>query len=368
MENKDQQDNSETKTPSETDVSEPVKKTARQPRGRGLSFISKFFITLSFALACLAVGCGYYLYIEQQERKVSVAELKQQLALLQSKQEAQAVTSTDLSRQTSALNGRLNKLRVQQTRLQGSISGIARRGSKHWMAAEADYLVEMAGRKLWLEQDPTTAWNLLKSADAQIAKMADPSLLPLRKALAQDMAQVKSVKRPDISGTVYEIDSVITELDQLPLNQAKPASVSEPDDHGLSDSIKDWHANLDKTWRALIADFVKIRKRQTDLAPLLSPQQSWYLTENIKNKLMQAQLALYRSDDVNFKRSMRLARKWVYEYFDLKSDATQNVLSSIDSISAVSVHPVAIHKFHSLPLLEQLMTFGEINKPEETGL
>ena len=368
MENKDQQDNSEIKTTAKSEVSKPVKKTVRKPQPQGLSFISKFFITLSFALGCLAVGCGYYLYIEQQQRKVNVAELKQQLDLLQSKQDTQAVTSSDLSHKNRTLSDQLNKLQVQQNQLQGNISSIAQRSPKHWMAAEADYLVQMAGRKLWLEQDPITSWNLLKSADAQIAKMGDPSLLPLRKALAQDIAQVKAIKRPDISGTVYEIDSVITQLDKLPLNQAKPSADVEPDAQQLSNSITDWQTNLDKTWRAIISDFVKIRKRETDLAPLLSPQQSWYLTENIKNKLMQAQLALYRNDDVNFKQSMRMARQWVYEYFDLKADATQTVLSSIDNISKVSVHPVAIQKFHSLSLLKQLVTFGEINVPKESGL
>ena len=368
MENKDQQDNSEIKTTPESEVSKSIKKSVRKPQRQGLPFISKFFITLSFALGCLAVGCGYYLYIEQQERKETVAELKQQLALLQSKQDTQAVTSSDLSHQTHSLTDKLNKLQVQQTQLQGNISSIAQRSPKHWMAAEADYLVQMAGRKLWLEQDPTTAWNLLKSADAQIAKMGDPSLLPLRKALAQDIAQVKAIKRPDISGTVYEIDSVITQLDKLPLNQARPVDKPEPESQALSTSVMDWKANLDKTWQALVSDFVKIRKRQTDLAPLLSPQQGWYLTQNIKNKLLQAQLALYRNDDVNFKQSMRLARKWVYEYYDLKAVETQNVLSSIDSITTVSVHPVAIQRFHSLPLLKQLVTFGEINRPKETGL
>ncbi|RYV03049.1 uroporphyrinogen-III methylase [Shewanella sp. OPT22] len=367
MESKDQQDHSEntSTTPSE------VKKTPTKPRSRShtskLSVVGKFFIFLSFSLGCLAIGGGYYLYIEQQKKQENLAELSQQLTVLKNKLDTQSATDSDLSSQTDSLSNDVDKLQVAQSQLQSNISNIAQRSPKHWMAAEADYLVQMAGRKLWLEQDPTTAASLLKSADSQIAKMGDPSLLPLRKALAQDITQVKGIKRPDISGAVYEIDGVIAQLDRLPLNQARPTESTEEQSQELSSSVFDWHANLDKTWKALISDFVKVRKRQTDLAPLLSPEQSWYLVENIKNKLLQAQLALYRNDDVNFKQSMRLARKWVYEYFDLKDDATKAVISSIDNISKLSVQPVAIQKFHSLPLLKQLVTFGELNSPKENN-
>ena len=368
MENKDQQDKSETTSTLSSEMAKPTVKARTKSKSTGMSLISKFFIFIAVCLSCLAIAGGYYLFIEQQKKQETVAILKQKLSQLQQQVDTQSATDSDLSSQTDAIGSTIDKLQVQQAQLQGSIANIAQRSPKHWMAAEADYLVQMAGRKLWLEQDPTTAANLLRSADAQISKMGDPSLLPLRKALAQDIYQVKSIKRPDISGTVYEIDGVIEQLDSLPLNQAKPAESKEPESQELTDSISDWHVNLDKTWRALISDFVKIRKRQTDLAPLLSPEQSWYLTENIKNKLLQAQLSLYRNDDVNFKQSLRLARKWVYEYFDLKDDKTKAVLATIDTVSKLSVQPVAIQKFHSLPLLKQLVTFGEINQPKESGL
>ena len=368
MENKDQQDHSEKTSTIPSEVIESGTEPRKSAVISRLSFVGKFFIFLSFSLGCLAIGGGYYLYLEQQKKQENIAELRQELTTFQRQMDTQSATDSDLLSQTDSLSRDIDKLQVAQSQLKGNVANIAQRSPKHWMAAEADYLVQMAGRKLWLEQDPATAASLLKSADAQIAKMGDPSLLPLRKALAQDIAQVKAIKRPDISGTVYEIDGVIAQLDKLPLNQAKPTQTKEPESQELSNSVFDWHSNLDKTWRALISDFVKIRKRQTDLAPLLSPEQSWYLIENIKNKLLQAQLALYRNDDVNFKQSMRLARKWVYEYFDLKDGSTKTVLNSIDTISKLSVNPVAIQKFNSIPLLKQLVTFGEINLPNEDNL
>lgn len=47
--------------------------------------------------------------------------------------------------------------------------------AKTWLLAQADFLVKLAGRKLWSDQDVTTAAALLKSADASLADMNDPS-------------------------------------------------------------------------------------------------------------------------------------------------------------------------------------------------
>lgn len=45
--------------------------------------------------------------------------------------------------------------------------------AKTWLLAQADFLVKLAGRKLWSDQDVTTAAALLKSADASLADMND---------------------------------------------------------------------------------------------------------------------------------------------------------------------------------------------------
>lgn len=57
--------------------------------------------------------------------------------------------------------------------------------AKTWLLSQADFLVKLAGRKLWSDQDVTTAAALLKSADASLADMNDqassPHVAPLPK-------------------------------------------------------------------------------------------------------------------------------------------------------------------------------------------
>ena len=42
-----------------------------------------------------------------------------------------------------------------------------------WLLAEADYLVKLAGRKLFLEHDVESATQLMESADQRIASLND---------------------------------------------------------------------------------------------------------------------------------------------------------------------------------------------------
>ena len=71
-----------------------------------------------------------------------------------------------------------------------SISGT---DAKTWLLSQADFLVKLAGRKLWSDQDVTTAAALLKSADASLADMNDPSLITARRAITEDIASLSAV-------------------------------------------------------------------------------------------------------------------------------------------------------------------------------
>ncbi|ABZ78459.1 protein of unknown function DUF513 hemX [Shewanella halifaxensis HAW-EB4] len=337
-----------------------------KPAPWGVIFTLFLLLLLTFASS----AGGYYLYQQLQAQQAETAALQQEL-----KQELQTVLVAPNQRITSleqqqnqfksSVDSTLKKTVDQQTQLEERVSIIAQRNPNHWRAEEAKYLVRLAGQKLWLEKDPSTATSLLKAADERIKSMRDPSLMPLRKALAKDIAAVAAIKNTDISGTVLTLDNIIDGLDKLPLNRAETHfSADELADTQVSGSLDDWQSNLAKSWQALIDDFVIVRKRTTDAAPLLEPDQQWYLVENIKNKLLQAQLALYRQDQVNYRNSIKLARKWIYQYFDLKDQQTIDTLATLDALETLKIQTTNIERFEASNLLNQLVTYGNLMTEE----
>ncbi|MFQ6372626.1 uroporphyrinogen-III C-methyltransferase [Shewanella sp. YIC-542] len=324
----------------------------------------RLLLLCTLMLALLAsMACGYlYWQMQQQSQQLSATATSLQQALQAPK--ARIASLAEQLQQSSQTNDTqqltLEQLQQDQQQLQEKIATLAQRHPNHWLAAEAEYLVRIAGRKLWLEKDPQTAAGLLKAADERIAAMQEPSLTPLRKALALDIANVQDIKNVDVAGTVFTLDGVISKLSKMPLRQLTASKTATDNAQQMTDSVTDWKTNLAKTWKALTADFFTIRKIDTDIAPLLSPKQSWYLEENIRNKLLQAQLALYQYNALNYRQSITMARNWIQQYYDLDNAQTQEVLQALAALSDLTLDPINVQQFNASAQLKQLVTYGRL--------
>ncbi|MFB2682219.1 uroporphyrinogen-III C-methyltransferase [Shewanella mangrovisoli] len=335
------------------------------------SWAIRFGVLLALGLTVCTIGGGYLLY-QQMQQQLQLQETKNlalqdqlQQALLAPNQRIAQLEQQQLSNAKTFQE--LAKLATDQSQLQDRLNKLAQRSPTHWMASEAEYLVNMAGRKLWLEKDPRTATDLLKSADETIAAMNNPALLPIRKALAKDIAATTNIKSADIEGSVLAIDALIDQLDKLPLNRAD-ADASAPEDTAISGDLNDWQSNLSKTWKALTQDFITIRHRTADAPALLAPVQQWYLVENVRHKLLQSQLALYRYDRAAYHQSLMMARQWIQTYFDVQAHPTTEAIAEIDKLATLELDPITLKSFAAKPLLLQLTSYGELTSSEEPQL
>lgn len=335
------------------------------------SWAIRFGVLLALGLTVCTIGGGYLLY-QQMQQQLQLQETKNlalqdqlQQALLAPNQRIAQLEQQQLSNTKTFQE--LAKLATDQSQLQDRLNKLAQRSPTHWMASEAEYLVNMAGRKLWLEKDPRTATDLLKSADETIAAMNNPALLPIRKALAKDIAATTNIKSADIEGSVLAIDALIDQLDKLPLNRAD-ADASAPEDTAISGDMNDWQSNLSKTWKALTQDFITIRHRTADAPALLAPEQQWYLVENVRHKLLQSQLALYRYDRAAYHQSLMMARQWIQTYFDVQAHPTSEAIAEIDKLATLELDPITLKSFAAKPLLLQLTSYGELTSSEEPQL
>ncbi|BDM62940.1 hypothetical protein NFHSH190041_03920 [Shewanella sp. NFH-SH190041] len=345
-------------TPAKSATSATVKTKAPSHKAAGHPLLTTLTL-LGLAGSIAALGGSYYLYNQQQlqqqeiNRQQQLAHDELSQALSQPTQELNALQQQQTHFSDSLKQ--LEALPAQQQALSERVASLAERTPDHWLIAEADYLVRMAGRKLWLEQDPVTAVGLLKAADERIAAMQDPALLPVRKALAKDIAAVSAIKGVDIPGTVFALDAIINRLDNLPLNHAQPQQDNAADKEKLSDSVSDWRSNLSKTWHALTEDFIVVRDNSAGLTPLLSPEQKWYLVENIRGKLLQAQLALYRHDEINYRHSLEMARDWIQQYFNLSDAGVSDTIKALNALMTLKLDDIDVTAFQSAKLLKQLL-------------
>jgi len=358
-------------TESQTAKATPSTAPSQTPASSRSSWAIRFGVLLALGLTACTLGGGFMLYQQMQQqllaqdaKNIALQDQLQQ-ALLQPNQRIGQLEQQQLN--DAKTYQELTKLAADQNQLQDRVNKLAQRSPTHWMASEAEYLVNMAGRKLWLEKDPRTATDLLKSADETIAAMNNPALLPIRKALAKDIAATASIKTTDIDGNVLALDALIEQLDKLPLNRTD-AEADAPEDTTITGDLNDWQSNLGKTWKALTQDFITIRHKTADAPALLAPEQQWYLVENIRHKLLQSQLALYRYDRAAYHQSLMMARKWIQTYFDTQDHKTAEVIAEIDKLATLELDPITLKSFAAKPLLLQLTSYGELTSSEDVPL
>lgn len=127
----------------------------------------------------IALGAGGYYHTHKQAQQLIAANqaLQQQLeGVKQSQQQERNALEGLLQQQGKTLDAADREqanLARQLSELQEKVATISGSDAKTWLLAQADFLVKMAGRKLWSDQDVTSAAALLKSADASLADMND---------------------------------------------------------------------------------------------------------------------------------------------------------------------------------------------------
>ncbi|TDB53332.1 uroporphyrinogen-III C-methyltransferase [Photorhabdus khanii] len=313
----------------------------------------------------LAIGGGLYYYGQQQSHLLSAEnhELRQQLESLkqQQSQDKQRIEIL-FKEQSQALNhfaaqaAQNDQLDNRLQELQAKISSLSSSDVKSWLLAQADFLVKMAGRKLWNDQDVVTAAALLKNADASLAEMNDPSLIEIRRAITQDISTLSAINQVDFDGAILRVNQLSNQVDNLRLadNTIDGLPMDEDNDE-LTGSLSEWRQNLNKSWNSFMDNFITIRRRDTTAEPLLAPNQDIYLRENIRARLLIAAQAIPRHQGEVFKQSLETVSTWVRAYFDINDPNTKAFLEEIDSLSQQPVSMTVPDHLSSQPLLEKLM-------------
>ncbi|MCS3833900.1 uroporphyrin-3 C-methyltransferase [Aeromonas veronii] len=305
----------------------------------------------------LALGLTGGLYLHGHKNAVAqqaeLAQLKQQLASALSKIDQ---TSSQDAAQLATLDQTQQRLQGEMQGLQNRVLDLNDKRPNDWMLAESEYLVRMAGRKLWLEHDLISAITLLGNADERIRALNDPSLMPIRKALAEDIAKLKGMPRIDREGLTLKLAALEDQIELLPLSTVSMPEAKLEADQAVTANPDEWESNLKKNWVKFTENFVTIRRRDGAVEALLSPQQEIFLRENLKTKLLQAQISVYREQQTLYEDSLDKAQRWLTQYFDTENSATRYMQGEIDKLKGEQIQIDYPEQFKTQAMLEQVLT------------
>lgn len=334
---------------------------------------SRFVIVIVIFLILLSlfiIGFGYSLYknnsVTNTLYKQKIEMLTSQLASQVEQQDKQfqqsKLLNNNIKTQVEQLNIQLldaqNKSKLFSSDMQALQRNMAEKNIRHpsdWILSEVEYLINLSGRKLWLEHDLTTTISLLAAADKRIIEMGDPSLNPLRRAVLEDINMLEALPKNDPDSLILALSSLERRIDKLIIAGSKMTEASQREDGLVSSDVADWEANLNKSWDTFVESFIVISHRDTPVEALLSPQQSWYLKENLRNTLSKAEFAVYREQQDIYDLALQNALKLIEVYYDMEDKGTEQFHTSIKRLSKQTVSVTYPDQFKSAPLLSRIL-------------
>lgn len=344
------------------EVHEKAKDSGAAPArsGTGLAMLCLFL------LACAGgVGgwYGWHLWLQvqsleqrlqgalsQQVEPFDPAPIERQLSQLHERYLA-LENPGEQAREEQSTQQALSHLARQLASLESRLAAVSGTSRSDWKLAEAAFLLRMANQKVLLEHNSQEALAMTRAADAILLAQNDPGLFAIRQVLAEEMSELKLAQTIDKEGVFLRLQSIIDQLDELPvlssyerhLPNETAALVSAPE--GLWGKVVHSVANA---WRTL-GSFIRVSHHDEPVEPLLAPEYEYFLKQNLRLMLSQAQQALLRESQVVYDESLNNAQQWLGTYFSQSEQAgvLVNELSELSEITVKANLP-DIDKAHRL--------------------
>jgi len=239
---------------------------------------------------------------------------------------------------TSINSNNINKISELNTKIQQLEQGIKERQPSDWLLHEAEYLIRISSRTLWLEHDTSAAIGLLKDADTRLVELNDPTFLPVREVIREDINSLALMPKLDTDEVILTLMAMSKQIDQLPLAVVNLGQENTRVDINLSDDISDWQTNLAKTWQRFVNDFIRVRQRTGTVEALISPTQQENLKQNLSLKI---QLALWAASERKgnvYQKALVDVQQWLTEFFDMENKVNQHFANSLVSLQQKQVN------------------------------
>lgn len=306
-----------------------------------------------FVLMVTAAAASYLLWqhlqtVQQQlgqqnlQLAAQVQELQKSLTILQQNQ-----PSTQL---VEALQQRQKFLGEQQLQVIAQLNALRPQENSDWIASEVSHLLTIANQRILLAQDSAGALRALELADERLKRLNNPSYLPVRAKLAEELQKLHALGNVDIDGLAVRLRSYLKTYENFPLlqNLQRGAITTEKNpqifpENGLL-------GNLEEQLKQVVV----IRYSSEASTGLLTSTQRYFVAETLRLHLETAHAALLRRDQKQFRESLRNAQAWLKRYYDQTNNEVKQLQSSLDAMQQETIAPNLPDVSGSLQLMHHL--------------
>ncbi len=290
-------------------------------------------LIVSTLAVLIAAGFGFYQFRTAQALKQEL-EHSQLVSMearqkLQELQQATAENQKTLEDRFALIEAHQKEAQGQQQALGAMYEALTRSDAARTLS-EIEQVLTFASQQLQLTGNIPAALNTLAGIDHKLAELNRPELISLRQAIAKDTDALKALPTFDIFGISLKLEQIAGMIDTVPMaiDSYREPVKSAPKTDG--DALTRLTAEV---WHEL-KQLIQIRRMDRPDALLLSPEQAFFVRENIKLRLMNARNALLLRDQATYLADLKTVQSDLRQHFDPRSPETISTLNMIEQLIA----------------------------------
>lgn len=270
---------------------------------------------------------------------------------------------TAMSQQASVMSQQATAMRQQTAEMKEALAAVYERVGREqsdWQVAEVEYLLEVANYQLTLDHNPVSATEALKAADSRLKNIGDPSWFDVRQKIAAEVMALDQVSMIDREGLAAKLDAAIVSVPELHMDlfeggtatASSTPTVANVTGESVTSDPGVWDQLLEDSLRGL-KSLVIVRRHDKPVSAMLSPDQQYFVKQNLQFQLETARFAMLRGDEVLYRESLDSAVSWLETYFDQRDSGVQQLQHRLRELAGIDIAPALPDISASLRLLRQ---------------
>ncbi|MCM2346134.1 MULTISPECIES: uroporphyrinogen-III C-methyltransferase [Comamonadaceae] len=284
--------------------------------------------------------------------------IQEQLARQSADAGAQAVEARTMARQAEELvrdtaarlsvtEARVGEVALQRSQLEELMQSLSRSRDEN-LVVDIESAIRLAQQQAQLTGSLEPLVATLKSANQRIERAAQPRLAPVQRAIGRDLDRLTRATVTDTAGLLVRLDDLVRQVDELPVQNAVAQAAATrrlaivtpgPANAGAAPQGDQawWQATLQRSWEVVrdeARNLVRVSRIDQPEAILLAPEQTFFLRENLKLKLLNARLGVLARQFESARADLTAATAALNKYFDPASRRTQAAAALLQTAQA----------------------------------
>jgi uroporphyrin-3 C-methyltransferase len=244
------------------------------------------------------------------------------------------------------LDARLSEVALQRSQLEDLMQSLSRSRDEN-LVVDIESALGLAQQQAELTGSVQPLLAALQAAQKRLTKVAQPRLAPVLRAIQHDIDRLQSATLTDIPGVLIRLDELVVLVETLPVANAvgpNTRSARAPDKAPQASWARiwqdaDWAAVGQRIWSE-VTGLVRVSRIEHAQAVLLSPEQSFFVRENLKLRLLNARLGLLARQTVTAQNDVALAERDMLQFFDVSSKQGQTAKNLLRQVQT-QIHMAA---------------------------